>query len=141
MTPVPLLFLLNTVGFGSQRSSVSTTGGVVTDRSENPTPPSSLPCLLLTLHLFIPSTSSLLSPLFLRLLLLLVSPPSMLLSYALSFRSFRIWARSLSILSPLSFLFSAPCSPSKCVPFGCSYSTLPAIFSDQFASHPDRIWI
>src|SRR6266576_123036 len=57
MTPVSLLFLLNTVEFGLQRSSVSTTGGAVTDRSENPTPPSSLPYLLPTLHLSVLSMS------------------------------------------------------------------------------------
>src|SRR6266550_6252141 len=110
------------MGIGSYRSSVSTTGGAVTDRSENPAPPSSPPYLLPSLHLFVPSTSSLLFPLSLQLPSLLVLPPSTLPSYALSSRNSRIWARSLSILLLLFFLFLVPCNPSKYVPSGCSYS-------------------
>src|SRR6266576_3220796 len=132
MTPVSLLFLLNTVEFGLQRSSVSTFGGTVTDRSENPTPPSSLPYLLPTFHLSVLSMSSLLSPLFPQLPSLLASLPNTPLSYALSFRSFHTWAHSSSILLLLSFLFSVLCSLSKCVPSGYNYSILSVLFFDRF---------
>src|SRR6266550_6782953 len=127
------------MGIGSYRSSVSTTGGAVTDHSENPAPPSSPPYLLLSLHLFVPSTSSLLFPLSLLPPSVLALLPSTLPSYALFFRSSRIWARSLSIPSLLSFLSLVPCNLLKCVPFGCSYNISPVLFSDQFALRPDRI--
>src|SRR6266550_7075620 len=141
MTPVSLFFLLNTKGFGSYRSSVSTMGGTVTDRSENPTPPSLLLYLPPTLHLFVLSMSSLLSPLSLRLPSLLALLPNMLPSYVLSFHSSRIWVLSLSTLLLLFFPFSVPCNLSKYAPFGCSYSILPVLFSDLFALHSDRISI